>query len=98
LLAAPLIAETSCEARTLFLDQSLLIKTMAAQGAAIFSPSFQSAASNPGVDRTGFIAPPATPRPGALAEGTRTKLIEREKVAAPTVGAASTHAPNGALK
>jgi hypothetical protein len=32
-----LIAETSCEARNLFLDRALLIKTMATQGAAFFS-------------------------------------------------------------
>jgi hypothetical protein len=32
-----LIAETSCEARNLFLDRSLLVETMANQGAAFFS-------------------------------------------------------------
>jgi hypothetical protein len=31
-----LIAETSCEARNLFLDRSLLVETMAAQQAGLF--------------------------------------------------------------
>ena len=32
-----LIAETSCEMRNLFLDRSLLVPTMAADGAAFFN-------------------------------------------------------------
>jgi hypothetical protein len=34
-----LIAETSCEARNLYLDRSLLVETMTAQQAAFFQPT-----------------------------------------------------------